>query len=145
MWRLLGNRSSLPPMLLKAVWPTCLPVQGLSFCVLPSHKCVTRKCVKYSSRPATAHTFPQKDLAEQARRVRQLEREVAALSGAAAGAGVDVPSILRLAATAASQPDMLLLQAEAAEAVAAAGSAGAGGGQAHTIRGGSGNRPAAEV
>lgn len=55
MRRLLGNRSSLPPRLLKAVWPTCLPVQGLSFCVLPSHKCVTRKCVKYSSLRHCSH------------------------------------------------------------------------------------------
>lgn len=76
---------------------------------------------------------PQKDLSEQARRIRQLEREVAALSGAAAGAGVDVSSILRLAAAAASQPDMLLLQAEAADAVSeTAARAAGGGGQART-------------
>lgn len=46
--------------------------------------------------------------------MRQLEREVAALSGAAAGAGVDVSTILRLAAAAASQPDLLMLQADSA-------------------------------
>lgn len=83
--------------------------------------------------PSTPCLEPQKDLSEQTRRIRQLEREVAALSGAAAGAGVDVSSILRLAAAAASQPDMLLLQAEAADAVTGAAASAAGGaGQART-------------
>lgn len=52
--------------------------------------------------------------------MRQLEREVAALSGAAAGAGVDVAAILHLAAAAASQPDLLQLQADAADAAGGA-------------------------
>ncbi|KAI7840282.1 hypothetical protein COHA_006064 [Chlorella ohadii] len=85
----------------------------------------------------------QKDLASQAKRIRQLEREVAALSGAAAGAGVDVSSIIRLAAAAASQPDMMLLQAQAADAAAAA-AGGGGGGQAHS-GGASGGGRAEEV
>ncbi|KAL4458462.1 hypothetical protein ABPG75_013327 [Micractinium tetrahymenae] len=58
----------------------------------------------------------QKDLAGEHHRVQQLEREVAALCGAAAGAGVDVAAILRLAASAASQPELLYMQAAMAEA-----------------------------
>lgn len=53
----------------------------------------------------------QKDLASEHRRVRQLEREMAALSGAATAAGLDVASVLRLAAMAASQPDDMLAEA----------------------------------
>ena len=53
------------------------------------------------------------DLAAEHRRVQQLELEVSALSGAAAGAGVDVAAILRLAAAQVSQPEDKLKGAEA--------------------------------
>jgi hypothetical protein len=54
------------------------------------------------------HAMPTpalQDLAAERQRVQQLEREVAALRGAAAGAGVDVAAILRLAAATESQPE----------------------------------------
>lgn len=109
------------PQLMRARAARChLPCPPIRAPALP---CPCPACWPQEQHHRLIHGL-QRDLVEEHRRVRALEREVAALSGAAAGAGVDVSAIMRLAAAAASQPDLLQLQAEAEDAAPPATAAG---------------------